>query len=393
MTRSERLRKDEYDLAFKFRTCPSNDILFSDNLSLTDRENLDKHLSFCESCRDNKEAGPYDPGVLIKSFGSTPEPKPAQIWRLNNKLSGWIGGGRYCNPPAVMILSMPTTKKRKLTVVQVHSFETLKHEGDVQLKTTDGLLWYAETWNAPRKLNLDDLKACISQADPTQLPLIQSAIDSKTATTNLPEYVFKFRTLEREIGEAIESMSMYLEFANYKAPLFYRVMSAIKDMGKDFINELSKLNPGWIIPDSISDLQFALAKALPAPDAVPYFGDGSTGNSGDGDTGNIKYLANCLREVNGAMHMEVKSYSIVNTSTSGNCVVIDVKLSTPASFDTKIQAWLEINETEKCQAIDSDLEKLEKGKADFELEFEGINEKMVKSGKLILMLFGEEQEQ
>ncbi len=126
------------------RTCPPLSVL------QVGSEHALAHLCGCSLCRDRLESAPLldKLGTLLDSIPLTVENTdvhPGDVRRVRpwGNSSDWFGiGGRYHNPPLVLVLNEPD-ETGFVTVAQVFDEEDLCDTGDVTIG--DGL--FAEAWN------------------------------------------------------------------------------------------------------------------------------------------------------------------------------------------------------------------------------------------------------
>ena len=138
-----------WQTAFEQRTCPPAEILYTESPD----ENLKKHLSFCDSCRESraiaKDGKAGFQGLFAELASNTVAHKSdalkqaGQIWTIDTSLGRWVENGRYFSSPTVLLLSRSTAGSAR-KVAQLYTDKRLMGDGDVWLGDQFG---FAQSWN------------------------------------------------------------------------------------------------------------------------------------------------------------------------------------------------------------------------------------------------------
>lgn len=202
--------------AYEQRTCPGTDILYAESVD----DNLQKHLSFCEVCRENRAMQQEEitawQGLLDKMSGSAIQPgsgttkQEGQIWTLHKSLGAWREDGRYFQSLAVLLLKK-SEKAAAWKVAQLYEDKRLMGDGDVPL---DDRFGFAEGWNC-YEVKEGALGLCFGCVKQDELKQVIAASATTVAEPEDGSILFYFRSLESEIGSfmALQAKPVAVESA------------------------------------------------------------------------------------------------------------------------------------------------------------------------------------
>ena len=188
-----------WQTAYEQRTCPPAAVLYADPPDT----NLQKHLSFCDSCRESREMNQEEKVAWQELFGKMAQTtvraeaeakQPGQVWSLNKSLGGWQEDGRYFTPPAVLLLSRQDATAWK--VAQLYSDKRLMGDGDAWLGDMFG---FGEGWNA-YTIRDNQLDAYMGAVTPEQLQQVTIAASVSHEPAEEGSILSYFRNMEIETG-------------------------------------------------------------------------------------------------------------------------------------------------------------------------------------------------
>ncbi|MDD2364542.1 MAG: hypothetical protein PHN84_00110 [Desulfuromonadaceae bacterium] len=187
--------------ALEQRTCPGSDILCAETID----DNLQKHLSFCETCRENRamqlEERTAWQGLLDKMSGKAMQPasdiakQEGQVWTLKKELGKWQEDGRYFQPPMLLILNK-SKNNAVWKVAQLYEDKRLSGNGDVLL---DDRFGFAESWNCydVREASLGLCFGCVKEEELKQVVACSRATYPPVPDGSILSF---FRSMELEVG-------------------------------------------------------------------------------------------------------------------------------------------------------------------------------------------------
>lgn len=188
-----------WQAAYEQRTCPPVDVLSAETID----DNLQRHLSFCETCRENREMMRQEMGAWQRVFDKMAQARPlaeagakqpGQVWTLKKTLGGWKDDGRYLSSLTVLLLDKQD--KTSWKVAQLYSDRQLMGDGDVWLGDTFG---FGEGWNC-YALKDDQLEACMGAVTPEQLQQMTVAASASLEPAAEGSILSYFRNMEIETG-------------------------------------------------------------------------------------------------------------------------------------------------------------------------------------------------
>lgn len=195
--------------AVELRTCPGSDILCAETID----DNLQKHLSYCERCRENRamqlEEKTAWQGLLDKMSEKAMQPardiakQEGQVWTLKKELGMWQQDGRYFLPPMVLLLSK-VENIAAWKVAQLYEDKRLSGNGDVLL---DDRFGFAEGWNCydVKETSLGLCLGCVKEDE-----LERVVTYSRATYPPVPDgSIFSFfRSMEIEVSASVATPTM-----------------------------------------------------------------------------------------------------------------------------------------------------------------------------------------
>lgn len=152
-TKNYELKTSEFQQALIIRTCPNDDVLYSEKVD----RNLQKHLRQCDLCQSRKKLKKYytEWKTIAEKIKTKYEAKRSknvvkiplvgQIRSLSIELNGWGDNNRYFKSPIVLLLELIHQEmKQKFRVAQIYSDRSMMDHKDVWLGEEYG---FAESWN------------------------------------------------------------------------------------------------------------------------------------------------------------------------------------------------------------------------------------------------------
>ena len=193
---------------WRTRCCPPVQALAEDT---SNKGALQDHLALCPWCREAVRTGAFRAAASISEKlrtlsenASLPTPYPGMIFFMNPRLGTWGRGGRYINPPAVLVISPP--ENSLVTVAQVCSGSIFLGPGDIPLG--NGLHGYAQAWNTYRVNPADFSMLTADTGDVSAKAVIDAMIDLSDSGRPEPGSIAWFyRHLELETGRFISQKS------------------------------------------------------------------------------------------------------------------------------------------------------------------------------------------
>lgn len=195
--------------AVEQRTCPGSDILYAETID----DNLQKHLSFCETCRENRamqlEEKTAWQGLLDKMSGKAMQParniakQEGQVWTLKKELGKWQRDGRYIQPPMVLLLSK-LENETAWKVAQLYEDKRLSGDGDVPL---DDRFGFAECWNC-YELKEASLGLCFGCVSEENLERVFSSSLAEYPPEVDGSILSFFRSMEIEVGAFVAAAAI-----------------------------------------------------------------------------------------------------------------------------------------------------------------------------------------
>lgn len=189
-----------WQTAFEQRTCPPADILYTESPD----ENLKKHLSFCDSCRESraiaKDGKAGFQGLFAELASNTVAHKSdalkqaGQIWTIDTSLGKWVEDGRYFSSPTVLLLSRSGAGSA-WKVAQLYTDKRLMGDGDVWLGDQFG---FAQSWNC-YTLPCNALECWLGTVSES----LASEIATSAATNMQPPAVDSIISFFREMETAV----------------------------------------------------------------------------------------------------------------------------------------------------------------------------------------------
>ncbi len=243
-----------WQVAYEQRTCPPADVLFAEHID----EHLQQHLSFCESCRENREMDQEEKAAWQKVFDKMEQAtarvevesrQAGQVWTLKKALGGWQEDGRYLSPPTVLLLKQNGASWK---VAQLYADKRLMGEGDVWLGDSFG---FAQGWNC-YALKDDQLDVYIGAATSEQLRQVMAPASASHEPAAEGTILSFFRALEIETGAFVA------------VPAVKDVFSAVATLppAESILQKLAD----WFRP-LFSPAQFATAVAIVAVIGIAVF--------------------------------------------------------------------------------------------------------------------------
>ncbi|NWH06448.1 hypothetical protein [Desulfobacter latus] len=209
MSSTEDLRlRLAWNLAQESRCCPPDSQLFTKNLS----EQARLHISLCPLCERRLDERRYSERWLnesskdalqeltdilyIDGAGKDLPPSPGQLHPVRSEKGGWGPGGRYYNPPVVMVLE--EIDNTGLRVAQVSGFDIFAWNHDIPLEgCIDGMV---EAWNV-YPLQQQDLGACLEKQSCAFLQKVLAEVELVESEKQTPPAMVQFfRHMEMETG-------------------------------------------------------------------------------------------------------------------------------------------------------------------------------------------------
>lgn len=191
-----------WQTAYEQRTCPPAELLHAETVD----DNLRRHLTYCEACRESRTMGQEEKTAwqgLFKKMSGAATPKSyaaiqeGQVWTLKKSLGRWQEDGRYLSPPVVLLIGKQDAFLWK--VVQLFGDKRLAGDGDVPL---DDRFGFAEGWNS-YSLDADRFEKLLGMVTPNHLQQVLSA--SNTTHNPVPEgsILSFFRSFEINVGDSV----------------------------------------------------------------------------------------------------------------------------------------------------------------------------------------------
>lgn len=263
--------KLSWQTAYEHRTCPPTTLLYSEVID----DNLQRHLSFCETCRENKTMVKQERDAWQGLFDSMvqfePQPKKVkkqqgQIWILKNALGGWQENGKYFSPPVVLLLSYSSEASWK--VAQLYSDERLMEDGDVWL---DDKFGFAQGWNV-YTVRSEDLEKCVGIADRSSVSEVLEEAEKIFAAPVENSIIWLFREMEKDVGSAMASAKCSEQVhAQDNEEFLNKIFGSVGEVSEkltkfrvpEFATTLLDLLSGVIDPQAISPVTASTSTSLP----------------------------------------------------------------------------------------------------------------------------------
>lgn len=254
-------QKLAWQAAFELRTCPPDEILLAEHVD----QNLQRHLSICHLCRQQRELSKADLHaweILKNRFAdNTVRPatgtarQPGQVWTISSTAGGWNDEGRYLQPPTVLLLAQ---KDRSATwlVSQLYPDKRLMAQRDVELGEIFG---FAQGWNCYQVTD-SILDKCIGRVTQEQLDKVLKL--SETSSDEVPannSVLAFFRELERGVGAQVQDQDIASAYTPSNETVLEQLFGSIASVYK-------KLT-GYSVPDYAETL-LDLLVGVSAPQAV-----------------------------------------------------------------------------------------------------------------------------
>lgn len=190
-----------WQTAYEQRTCPPSEILYSDTID----SDLQKHLAFCDSCRESREIAKEEnngfQGLFAKmasnkgTHESNALKQAGQIWTMHKSIGKWLEDGRYLSAPTVLLLST-STDGSTWKVAQLYTDAKLMGAGDVWLGDQFG---FAQAWNT-YSIHHDVLECWLGNATEEQISEVISAGVRCHVPVDESSILSFFREMEVAVG-------------------------------------------------------------------------------------------------------------------------------------------------------------------------------------------------
>ncbi len=198
-----------WQTVWRSRCCPPVDVLDRDQ----GKEALIQHMELCPWCREAVNSGAFKTAASLSEKirhlsrnTSLPTPSPGMIFFLDPELGGWGRGGRYVNPPSVLVISPP--QKSLVTVAQISAFPPFAGPGDIPLG--NGLYGFAQAWNIYRLAPSAFFMLSADTGDASANAVMEAMIDQVDERGPEPgSLIWFFRHLELETGKFISARSCF----------------------------------------------------------------------------------------------------------------------------------------------------------------------------------------
>ncbi len=220
-----------WQTAWRTRCCPPVHILES---SISD-PNMKMHLEICPWCREAARSGGLEAAAsasrMLEKLSSgmpVPRPAPGMIFALKPALGTWLRGGRYVNPPPVLILARQDSQK--VTVAQVSG--TLVFAGPDDVPLGNGLHGFAQPWNT-YDIKTESLLMLMADTGDREARSVRAAAIAPQSIRE-PEpgsAAWFFRLLELETGTAISARSLG-DQTQFLSPDFLNSGTLLDDLEK-----------------------------------------------------------------------------------------------------------------------------------------------------------------
>jgi hypothetical protein len=252
--------------ALEQRTCPDSDILYAEIID----DNLRKHLSYCDVCRENRamqlEEKTAWQGLLGKMSEQAIKParetekQEGQVWTLKKTRHCCQEDGRYFQPPAVLLLGK--AEKNRKTVVwnaaQLYEDKRLMAGGDIPL---DDIFGFAEAWNC-YELNEELLDLCFGCVKQDELKLVIAASVTSHEPAQEGSILSFFRSMEIEVGKyvTLSAVDTLVDELSNNEVFLQNIIGSLAEVYQklsglrlpEFANSLIDLISGTTDPNGIS---------------------------------------------------------------------------------------------------------------------------------------------
>jgi len=195
-------RKLAWQVAWRLRSCPGDDMLFSEQPIAE----VKRHLTICPACsratasvstRNSWRAlaGKLCVDSVHKATGT--KPVEGQVWSLKDDLCHWREDGNYYWPPRVLLLGIDDNA---LKVAQTYHDTSLADDGDVVL--SDSRFGFAQAWNI-YTIHKDMLDYCLGGVKQDEVQSVLSESEKLRVDIDENSILYWFRTTEVAVGAEI----------------------------------------------------------------------------------------------------------------------------------------------------------------------------------------------
>lgn len=190
--------------AYRLRSCPGDDMLFAEKLTIETQ----RHLKMCPACSDIRNSAAQSRTAWRELAGrlcdgASPHkatevtPVEGQIWALRDDLSHWGSDGNYYRPPRILLLGIDG---KALKVTQTYHDTALAADGDVLL--SDHRFGFAQAWNI-YTIHRDMLSHCLGGVKQEESQSVLSEAGNPRKDIDENSVLYWFRTTEVMVGAEI----------------------------------------------------------------------------------------------------------------------------------------------------------------------------------------------
>ncbi|MDD2364546.1 MAG: hypothetical protein PHN84_00130 [Desulfuromonadaceae bacterium] len=190
--------------AYRIRSCPGDDMLFAEQLTIETQ----RHLKICPACSDVRNSSAQSRTAWRElagrlSDGASPHkatevaPVEGQVWALRDDLSHWGNDGNYYRAPRILLLGI---EGNALKVAQIYHDISLLSDGDVLL--SGDRFGFAQAWNI-YTIHLGMLSHCLGGVKQEEIQTVLNEAGKSRKDIDENSILYWFRTTEVIVGAEI----------------------------------------------------------------------------------------------------------------------------------------------------------------------------------------------